>query len=91
MDAPGNLYGTTWFGGGNDIDANGLGGGVVFKLSGSSLTVIHSFCSEAGCADGEYPLASLVMDQSGELFGTASLGGAFANDTLGGTVFRVTP
>ena len=91
LDASGNLYGTTWFGGGNDIDVHGLGGGVAFKLSGSTFTVIHSFCSLSDCADGEYPLAPLVMDESGKLFGTSSLGGAFVNDTFGGTLFRLTP
>jgi uncharacterized repeat protein (TIGR03803 family) len=38
--------------------------------------VLHVFCSESGCADGEYSAASLIQDTSGNLYGTTALGGA---------------
>ncbi len=91
----GDLLGTTSFGGGNDIDVNGQGGGVVFELSPDSdsytYKVLHSFCSEAECADGEYPLAPPTLDASGSLVGTTSLGGEFGNNVVGGTVFQLKP
>jgi uncharacterized repeat protein (TIGR03803 family) len=86
FDSSGNLYGSTSYGGGNDIDHTDDGGGTVFEL-GSSLNVLYSFCAEPGCADGAYPSA-VVMDGSGDLFGTTITGG---NVYGGGTVFEITP
>ena len=88
LDATGNLYGTTVIGGGNDIDDGHLGGGVVFELAaGGKFTVLHAFCAEANCTDGEAPWAGLAVDSAGHLFGTTTGGGKFG----GGTVFEVTP
>jgi hypothetical protein len=87
LDASGNLFGTTYYGGGHDIDRNGKGGGVAFRLSGSSLKVLHSFCSLANCADGEYPWSDPYLDSSGKLFGTTISGGS-AN-RYGGTIFQI--
>ena len=44
---------------------------------------MHSF----GGTDGSYPLAGLVQDAKGNLYGTATEGGAH-ND---GVVFKLTP
>jgi uncharacterized repeat protein (TIGR03803 family) len=88
LDPNGNLFGTTTIGGGNDIDQDGVGGGVVYELSGSTYTVLHRFCSKPGCADGEEPEAGVIIDSSGNLYGTAAQGGAFAT---GGDVFEVHP
>lgn len=85
MDASGNLFGSTYRGGGNDIDHYDQGGGTVFELNGS-LNVLYRFCSMSNCADGEYP-NGVIMDGSGNLFGTTLLGGANG----GGTVFELTP
>lgn len=87
----GDLYGTTYVGGGNDIDENGLGGGTVYKLTNSSFDILHRFCSRAGCFDGEYPDAGLTIDSTGELYGTTRMGGSFGTSTDGGTVFGVVP
>ena len=76
-DAAGNLYGTT-----SDGGAFG-GGGTVFKVDSSGKeTVLHSF-GDSG--DGVYPTGRLSWDAAGNLYGTASAGGAFG----GGTVFKV--
>lgn len=40
------------------------------------LVTLHTFCSEAGCADGRFPGAGLVRDAHGNFYGTASQGGA---------------
>lgn len=90
FDASGNLYGTTWAGGSN-YDA-----GTVFELSPGANgtwteTVLHSF---GGGTDGTEPIAPLILDGSGNLYGTTSLGGAYHNCDEGnacGTVFEVTP
>ena len=74
--ADGNLYGTTRLGG-----ASGLG--TVYRLSrGGALTVLHSFCAQANCADGEWPVSALTADAGGNLYGTAQYGGAHSAGTL---------
>jgi uncharacterized repeat protein (TIGR03803 family) len=87
MDPGGNIYGTTSTGGDNDD-------GVVFELtpnetgSAWTQTVLYNFCSaHPGCTDGTRPLASLIMDTAGDLYGTASDNGAYE----GGTVFELVP
>jgi uncharacterized repeat protein (TIGR03803 family) len=83
MDTAGNLYGTAAQGG--DLSVCFAGCGLVFKVTpAGSESVVYTF---AGGNDGAYPDASLIMDGSGNLFGTASVGGA---DGFG-TVFKVTP
>jgi len=41
-----------------------------------SYSQLHAFCSEADCGDGALPQAALVMDASGNLYGTTTKGGA---------------
>jgi uncharacterized repeat protein (TIGR03803 family) len=86
LDESGDLFGTTSLGGGNDIDRDGLGGGIAYELSGSSFKVLHAFCTLANCADGEYPeRGSLVSDGQGHFLGTVGLGGQFGE----GAVFEL--
>jgi uncharacterized repeat protein (TIGR03803 family) len=62
-DRTGNLYGTTVYGGDQNV-------GSVFKLDATgTLKVLYSF---TGGADGAYPLAGLVRDSAGNLYGTTS-------------------
>ena len=66
-DLAGNFYGTTNGGGAS-------GAGVVFKLDPSgNETALYSF---TGGADGGYPLAGLIRDSKGNLYGTTNGGGA---------------
>ena len=69
LDAAGNLYGTAYTGGAS-------ADGVVFKLSpgssGWTESVLHTF---KGAADGEYPYGDLILDATGNLYGTAYQGG----------------
>ena len=83
-DASGNFYGTTNSGG-------AWGGGVAFKLVGKKETALHSFCSENNCKDGDYLTSGLIMDATGNLYGTATYGGDFnCNYPYGcGVVFRL--
>jgi uncharacterized repeat protein (TIGR03803 family) len=84
LDARGNLYGTT-------PNFGPYGYGIVFQLSPSSggwtETVIHGFCPDyPACSDGAYPIAGVVFDAAGNLYGTASYGG----DPSGwGTVYQL--
>jgi uncharacterized repeat protein (TIGR03803 family) len=90
LSAAGHLYGTTEFGG--DLGACGGGGcGVVFELTRTSNGrwsehVLHDF---TGGADGANPLAVVIFDRAGNLYGTTSLGGSGG---LGnGTIFELMP
>jgi uncharacterized repeat protein (TIGR03803 family) len=76
-DAQGNLFGTTDVGGASNQ-------GTIFELPAGSRT-ITTLASFARASSGGYPLAGLILDAQGNLFGTTSLGGA--GD--GGTVFEL--
>lgn len=79
-DAKGNLYGVT--------ESGGAGYGTAFelKLAGSSYTEVQLHVFIAGVTDGAYPeYSSLVMDKSGNLYGTTYQGGT-ANV---GTIFEL--
>ena len=83
LDAAGNLYGTTYFGGHNHADCES-GCGTVFELSpAGTKTILHNFNGAPN--DGANPYGALVRDLKGNLYGTTVAGGA-SND---GTVFKV--
>ena len=85
MDANGALYGTTEYGGYTDRcrSTGSAGCGAVFKLSSDGKeTVLHRF---TGGADGAFPLAAMVMDPAGALYGTTPYGGAAG----GGVAFKL--
>src|SRR5579871_887948 len=78
FDARGNMYGTTAAGGSSEGCIEGCG--AVFELSPNqdgtwSESVIYSFCSVGGCADGNVPIGALVLDSHGNLYGTTYNGG----------------
>jgi uncharacterized repeat protein (TIGR03803 family) len=78
----GNLYGTTLGGG------SAKGFGTVFKITPSgTLTTLHSFCTQSGCPDGQFPQTGVVQGRNGNLYGTTISGGAYGD----GTIFEVTP
>ena len=74
-DAAGDLYGTT-------VNSQGpYGGGTVFKLDSSgNLTTLHNFSG----SDGAQPYASLILDASGNLYGTT-----YGSAVDYGTVFKL--
>jgi len=82
FDATGNLYGTTSSGG----DSNG--DGVVFKLTSSGgkwkESIAHRFHNSP---DGANPNYGLVLDKTGNLYGTTPFGGSHNQ----GAVFELTP
>jgi uncharacterized repeat protein (TIGR03803 family) len=88
FDANGNLYGTTAIGGANCAYIYSCG--TLFELSpagdGSwTETTIHSFSQTA--TDGFDPNGGLIIDSSGNLYGTTAKGAAYN----GGIVFELTP
>jgi uncharacterized repeat protein (TIGR03803 family) len=66
------------------------GYGLVFELSlagdGWIETILYSFCSQADCAAGYLPSPGLIIDESGNLYGTTGAGGSHGH----GTVFKLT-
>jgi uncharacterized repeat protein (TIGR03803 family) len=85
MDGSGNLYGTTQGGGSFDH-------GTVFELLNSSGNysekILYSFEGFSN-NDGQIPAATLLMDSSGNLYGTASQGGVGCVPQGCGTVFEL--
>jgi uncharacterized repeat protein (TIGR03803 family) len=91
MDTAGNIYGTTYFGGaGGGCRPSGCG--VVFKLDISHHeTVLHSF---TGRKDGAFPITGVILDNAGNLYGTAVNGGDLNCQPKYdgcGTLFRIAP
>ncbi len=81
IDSNGNLYGMASSGGASNR-------GVVFKLSPDGAeTVLHSFCSLPGCADGASLSGGLIAGSDGNLYGTTDFGGAENK----GVVFKLAP
>jgi len=78
LDGAGNVYGTTQYG--------GKGYGTVWKLSPGKKKweekVLHSF---TGTKDGNQPFTGVVLDASGNIYGTTSYGGEY----LDGNVFEL--
>ena len=68
MDAQGTLFGATFTGGSQSS-------GTIFKLD-QHFHVLHSFCAQTNCADGEYPWGTIAMDAAGRIFGATQRGGA---------------
>ena len=83
-DAAGNLYGTTSGGGSSNL-------GTVFKLDAAGTeTILYNF---TGAPDGAIPVAGLIQDAAGNLYGTTLDGGVIGGAcsiALGcGVVFKL--
>jgi len=99
FDAAGNLYGATDQGGGQCPPAQC---GTVFQLAPPSKkgdpwteTVLHVFKGNAS-GDGNTPVGSVIIDSSGNLYGTTGYGGSGNCVLLGtkvgcGTVYELSP
>jgi uncharacterized repeat protein (TIGR03803 family) len=80
MDAKGNLYGTTYYGGSALV-------GVVYKLREDGTLTLFSFTGK----NGVDPYSEVIMDAEGNLYGTTRYGGGSTNCVNGGCglVFRL--
>jgi uncharacterized repeat protein (TIGR03803 family) len=88
MNAQGNLFGVTGFGGSG-------GWGTVFEVhpgSGMRERILHAF---AGGSDGSLPLAGVISDAQGFLYGTTVYGGGLGGSNCSnegcGTVYQLKP
>lgn len=74
VDASGSLYGTTVYGGSQDV-------GTIFALStaGGTPTLLHAFA-----VDGEAPVGPPTRGEAGRIYGTLSYGGANGRGALYG-------
>ncbi len=73
------LYTTTTQGG-------AANGGTVLKVTAPRQeSVLYNFCSQSNCADGASPVASVISDAAGNLYGTTELGG----ENNQGVVFEI--
>ena len=81
MDAAGNLYGTTYYGGTHES-------GLVYKLArqgaGWILRPLYSF---TGGDDGAQPIGGVTIGSDGSLYGTTSVGGQHS----AGVVYKLSP
>jgi uncharacterized repeat protein (TIGR03803 family) len=76
-DSAGNFYGTTYYGGSANM-------GTIYELDESgNETVLYSF---QGSTDGGEPLAGVIRDAAGNLYGTTPTGGRQA---AGGVVYKL--
>lgn len=87
IDASGNLYGATIYGG---LGCNQSLCGVVYKLTPQTggtwkETILHQFAS---AGDGSEPQAGVFVNSSGNVYGTTSVGGGRYGY---GTVYQITP
>jgi uncharacterized repeat protein (TIGR03803 family) len=90
MDAAGNLYGTTEYGGLFGYACGPNGCGTVFKIDAAGKeTVLYRFTGVAG--DGMNPEQGLVRDSKGNLYGTTLQGGTYDGNGSYGTVFKINP
>jgi uncharacterized repeat protein (TIGR03803 family) len=85
LASDGALYGTNEYGGPN-------GTGLVFKVVGNEVTILHEFGIKSADAvprfsnaDGSLPLSTLTEGADGMIYGTTSYGGANG----AGTIFRI--
>jgi uncharacterized repeat protein (TIGR03803 family) len=102
LDANGNLYGTTAYGGsGTCILLGGnVGCGLVYELSPPAekdgrwkYSILYSF---QGGKDGQYPVQNLTLDTAGNLYGATLYGGGFGTCDAPyylycGTIFKLSP
>ena len=81
MDRAGNLYGTTYGGGANQL-------GTVYELKRHGSSYIHNqLHAFAGGNDGDQPWGGVIFGPDGALYGTTAAGGFNG----AGTVFSVRP
>jgi uncharacterized repeat protein (TIGR03803 family) len=98
VDAKGNLYGMTPYGGSPNCgwDREELGCGTLFVMTpNGKFTIVHNFTG----TDGMFPQSGLVRDSKGNFYGAAVFGGIRSCRTVGngrdnsasgcGTIFKV--
>jgi len=89
FDTSGRLYGTTYYGFGEELY------GSVFRLEpprkNGAAWLIDYLYGFVNAPDGLYPAARLIFDQAGNLYSTTTGGGQGTCSRYCGTVFEVSP
>ena len=86
MDAAGDLFGVSAVGG-------SAGSGAAFEMVANAqrtswtFGVIHNFCAETGCPDGQNPFGSVAIDKAGNFYGTTYT----KAKNNGGAVYMLSP
>ena len=103
VDAKGNLYGTTAYGGSGTclLLGGNVGCGLVYELSPPAekdgrwkYSILYNF---QGGKDGQYPVQNLTLDATGNLYGATLYGGGYQGICNApfylycGTIFEVRP
>jgi hypothetical protein len=98
LDSQGNLFGSLTAGGGGGSTCGDLGCGFVFELIPRSKLpwkeiTFHNF---AGVPDGAMPASAVVLDSSGNVYGTTMSGGSGKSEYNyqmpgAGTVYKLAP
>jgi len=92
----GNLYGATFSSVTGPPHDHTYTGGIVYKMtSAGAQTTLYTFCTQENCPDGDAP-NPLILGTDGNFYGTTLYGGANAGvngsgQSVGGTIFRLTP
>lgn len=81
LDSAGNVDGTTQYGG-------QFNAGIVFQLTRSGSSWAENILQNFDGPDGAQPVGGLLLDGSGNIFGTTNRGGATG---IGGQVFELMP
>ncbi len=84
FDAAGNFYGTAL--GGPGLQDGGVVYEMTRKASGWTFNVLYDFCLQYHCPDGGTPQSGVILDASGNLYGTTAGGGEYGY----GIVFELT-
>jgi uncharacterized repeat protein (TIGR03803 family)/VCBS repeat-containing protein len=87
LASDGNLYGTTWRGGGLGPGGCGYNGcGTIFRITlpAGTVQLVHAFALTDGAGPGE---GRLIQGSDGNLYGTTAEGGNL--QFSGGTVFKM--
>jgi len=53
----------------------------------SSLTILHTFCSQTNCTDGDMPYSGMISDSGGNYYGTTNGGGP----QNAGVIYQLSP
>jgi len=78
VDASGNVFGVTLYGG-NSLT---YPSGTIFEVTGSTFQTIASFCLLKNCKDGSLPTGGLKPDASGDLVAVVEQGGKYGHGAV---------
>jgi uncharacterized repeat protein (TIGR03803 family) len=85
IDPDGDLFGEAYSGGSGSACKTAGACGFIFEIAaGGAASTVYNFCSQPNCVDGSNPSSAggLLIDSSGNLFGTTTSGGSAGKGVL---------